>query len=309
LTTPGAYLTEAAVDVAQGRFKEAADDYAEFVARNPDHPQRADAQFNAAFYLQVTSPDGGESDSSVTGAARLEQSLKQLQKFIEDNPLHAKVARAKTLVGLLQFRLKHYKEAIDQLHSPGLRLEDPYVSLVILRTLASSYARIGDFESARSAYLQAASLPDNYSPDLDYQELSDLCKSMADQASTPEESRRYLELSAEQLSHAILTPGIDPVTKKRLQSLLAARQASGGAAPEAGVPPAAAKSVAPPAPAASPVTPPTEAPPAAAPTPPPAPAAPTTLNAEPDPRLEGEQLNAGAIKPPPASADSKDGKP
>ncbi|MBI5095483.1 MAG: hypothetical protein HZB26_24005 [Candidatus Hydrogenedentes bacterium] len=311
LATPESTLSNAAGLAAKGSYGDAASAYGDFVARNPNHAKRPDAQFSAAFYLQIAPSDASASDASVTGAARLEQSLKQFQQFIEDNPLHAKAPRAKTLAGLLQYRLKRYKEAVDQLHSPSLRAEDPNASLVILRTLASSYARLGDFESARSAYLQAASLPDNYSPDRDYQELSDLCKSMADQASTPEEKRRYLDLYAEQLSHAILAPGIDPVSKKRLQSLLATRQPDAEAAPDGTAAPAAKPAPAQPAPVAAPPAATGAAEPAQSPASAldrPAPAAPSTLNAEPDPRLEAQQLSPSAPPTAPPQTDVKESR-
>jgi TolA-binding protein len=197
---------------AQGQYRESSKAFFNFASRFPDHPLRPEAQFQAALVLQLTPPGSYNADDTVYKPA-----LALFEDYVKDNPAHNKIARAQSLMGILNFKLGRYREAVGLLRDPELRLKDPGAAVSALRTLARAYVELGEYESARSAYLQAASWPSNYSPDVDHNELAALYQLMAEQAPNAEERWRYLEMAIEQCDQAVRMPGIDPQSKKDIR--------------------------------------------------------------------------------------------
>ena len=131
-----------------------------------------------------------------------------LERFIVENPSHTKTARAETLMGVLYFKLGLYPESISMLGGPDRRLRDPGAYLTTLRTLGRAYAAISRIENAQSAFIYAASLEENISPDQDYVELGELYHQLAERSTTDEEKRRYRELAIKQWDDALRVPGL-----------------------------------------------------------------------------------------------------
>ena len=105
-----------------------------------------------------------------------------LERFIVENPSHTKTARAETLMGVLYFKLGLYPESIRILGDPDRRLRDPGAYLTTLRTLGRAYAATSRIENAQSAFIYAASLEENISPDQDYVELGLLYQKLAERS-------------------------------------------------------------------------------------------------------------------------------
>jgi len=213
VSNPGSMYNEAAALAADERYRDASSKYAEFAERNPTHALHAEAQFAAAFTLQLLKPTAKDEQTQV-----YTQALELFQRFLADNPTHAKAPRARTLMGRLHYELGQYQEAIELLREPELRLLDPMAAVPAVRLLARSYAKLGQDDSARSYYLQAVVLQDNHTPDVDYVELGTLYRSMADRAPTEEDRNEYERLAALQWTHAVQSSGIDPATKKELRA-------------------------------------------------------------------------------------------
>jgi tetratricopeptide (TPR) repeat protein len=213
VSNPGSMYNEAAALAANGRYREASTKYADFAKRNPAHELHAEAEFAAAFTLQQLQPTSRDEQTRV-----YTRTLELFQRFLADNPTHAKAPRARTLMGRLHYELGQYQEAIELLREPELRLLDPMAAVPAVRLLARSYAKLGQDDSARSYYLQAVGLQDNHTPDVDYLELGTLYRSMADRTSRAEDRSEYERLAALQWTHAVQSPGIDPATKKELRA-------------------------------------------------------------------------------------------
>jgi len=199
----------------QGRYLQASRAYADFVRRYPDHPSRAELQFLAAHCLQMA-PTQSFDERQVN----LERARELFRQFIDAHPAHAKTPRARVLMGQICAELGRHEDAIDLLRDPKLPLKDPDAALPALRLLGRSYAQLGDYEAAESAYLQAAALNGNYSPDLDFVALAELFRLRADRAQTPEDRERFLGAAIEQWAHAVRVPGIDPKSKERIERLM-----------------------------------------------------------------------------------------
>lgn len=205
ILSPEQLLAEGARYLEQDRYEEAARTYQRFIKSFPDSPSRPEAQFNAAFALYMTPGAPGEP------GRRLRQECYNLfAEFASENPHHEKRPRAETLMGMVQFDLGNYKQVIELLREPARQLSDPNAALPILRKLALAYRMTGDFAAAESTYLQAAVLPKNYSPDVDYYELGALFQEQARLAQDSAERQQCQERALEYWRRAAQEPGIDP---------------------------------------------------------------------------------------------------
>ena len=210
--TPEVTLADIRALEQEGEYSQASGRYTAFARMNPDHPARADAQFQAAFCMQMAPAKSFDEDR-----ANKQRALRLFGEFRKGNPSHQKALRAKVLTGLLNFRLEHYEKAVELLRDPTLRLKDPDSALPALRTLARAYTQLGEYDRAVSAHLQAASMNGNCSPDVDYVELGNLYRLRADRAQNDEDRKRFQEAAVEQWTHAILMPGIDQTNKIKIR--------------------------------------------------------------------------------------------
>lgn len=228
VSNPTALYNEAVTLANRGAYREASSRFATFAQRNPASELHADAQFAAAFTLQQVQPAAKDEQTQVYA-----QAIALFQQFLTDNPTHAKAPRARTLMGRLYYEMGQYQEAIELLRDPELRLLDPIAAVPAVRTLARSYAKLGQDDSARSYYMQAVGLQDNHTPDVDYMELGSLYRSMAERAADPAVRQEYETLAAAQWTHAVQAPGIDPATKKELRAKIDVMREQGVATDDA----------------------------------------------------------------------------
>ena len=210
--TPLETLERARALQAAGRYSEASGVYESFAQAQPDHPQRAEAEFLAAYCLQLA-----PSDSYDARQANNERAYDLFTRFVADNPAHAKVPRARVRMGILSFEMGRYEEAIETLQDPTLPISDPEGALPALRTLARARWRLGQYAEAASAYQQAASLSGNYTADQDYEELGDLCRWQADHTENAEEQRRLQMNAVENWTKVLRMPTADPSVKGKIR--------------------------------------------------------------------------------------------
>ena len=197
-----------------GRYSEASGVYQSFAQAQPDHPQRAEAEFLAAYCLQLAL---APSDSYDARQANNERAYNLFARFVADNPAHAKVPRARVRMGILSFEMGRYENAIEMLQDPTLPMSDPEGALPALRTLARARWKLGQYADAASAYQQAASLSGNYTADQDYEELGDLCRWQADHTENAEEQRRLRMNAVENWTKALRMPTADPSVKGKIR--------------------------------------------------------------------------------------------
>ncbi len=204
---------QASMYASRGEYLQAAEAYAQFAARQKDSPLRPEAQFAAAYALRESRPTSKDEAKRV-----YEKALSQFQEFLTENPTSPKAARAQILMGILSFELGKYQQAIEMLQDPDLRLRDPVAAVPMLRTLARSYAKLGDEESARSYYLQSTGIEGNLTPDVDFEELGMLYHSLAERAEQPDEKARFAGQALQQWGNAIQLTGIDPTSKASIRN-------------------------------------------------------------------------------------------
>jgi tetratricopeptide (TPR) repeat protein len=212
--TPRETLEQARALQEAGRYSEASGVYQSFAQAQPDHPQRAEAEFLAAYCLQLAL---APSDSYDARQANNERAYNLFARFVADNPAHAKVPRARVRMGILSFEMGRYEEAIETLQDPTLPMSDPEGALPALRTLARARRELGQYAEAASAYQQAASLSGNYTADQDYEELGDLCRWQADHTENAEEQRRLHMNAVENWTKALRMPTADPSVKGKIR--------------------------------------------------------------------------------------------
>ncbi len=186
--------------------------FEEFARRNPDHPLAADALFAAGYQMQQV-----ETEDPELAAQFNDESLALLDEFARRNPNHQRVGRARSLMGIVYYRKGDYRAAVDAFIDRDAILRDPTATLPVLRTLARSYARLGEYEAAHSTFIRAANSPGNPTPDADYDELGEMYRALAQTADTPEKHLAYQELALEHWSHAIRYPGINPTRKNAIR--------------------------------------------------------------------------------------------
>lgn len=215
MASPDQLFRQAARLVQDGEYAAAARMFEDFASLHPSNPLRPEAQFNAAFAMQMQHAGDADDAQEIRG-----QALRLFEQYRKDNPTHAKVARAETLMGRLNYESGRYAEAIDLLRNPELRLRDPASAVPALRTLARASAKMGDAEAARSYYLQAVGVQGNHSPDVDYAELGSLYQTRADHADDLDKRIELQQLAIESWTHALEVPGIDPASKQTIRSQL-----------------------------------------------------------------------------------------
>lgn len=201
--TPGKAYGSALEALEEGKYAVASKEFLSFARRFPNDIMRSDAKFMGGYALQLTPSMPRENAERAYAEAII-----LLEEFVSENPSHAKVARAETLIGVLQYRMENYLEAISILGDPNRRLRDPRAYLITLRTLARSYAALSQTENAHSAFMRAASLRENMAPDEDYVELGSLYQSLSTDEAPEELKVKYLTAAVEQWEFALRVPGI-----------------------------------------------------------------------------------------------------
>lgn len=227
-TAPVAYA-EAWRLLEHGQFIEASQAFEQIARRFPDSPERRDAEFMAALALsRVPASARDAAQQAYQRAAVL------FENFIAASPRDAKQARAQSLLGLMYFKMDRYGDAVRILRDPERRLLDPAGYLPSLRVLARAHAALEDYDNAASAYLMAASLEDNVTPDQDYLELADLYRRLADNAARPEDRQAYQRRAVEQWERALRIPSLPDGLKRRIENLrtVAVTQLGNVATPE-----------------------------------------------------------------------------
>ena len=177
--------------------------------------------FMAGYTMQLV-----PSVSRANAEAAYENALALLEAFVVEYPNHMKTARAETLMGVLYFNIGRYSEAISILGDPERRLRDPDAYLTSLRTLGRAYATTSRIENAHSAFMRAASLENNFSPDQDYAELGSLHQKLAERGAIEGEKRHHYERAIEQWNYALRVPGLLKERKddiKLLRDVVASR--------------------------------------------------------------------------------------
>lgn len=199
--------------VAQGRHEEAARHFQQFADRFPAHPARPEALFDAGFYLQL--PDR---DKPTAAPARRAAAIDLLGRFAREYPSDPRSARARALLGVLHADLGNHDEAIEFLREPARQVDDPVAALPVLRRLANAHRMLGQHREAESIYLQAASLPKNFTPDADYYALGDMLQAEAALAADPATRAALRGRAADYWTRAAESPGIDPVEREKVEN-------------------------------------------------------------------------------------------
>ncbi len=212
VSNPTTLYYEAESAAASLKPLEASRLYEEFVRRNPEHPLAADAMFAAGYQMQQV-----DSEDSELAQQYSEESLALLGEFARRHPKHQRVGRAQSLMGIIHYRSGNYRAAVDALIDRDAMLRDPAATLPMLRTLARSYAQLGEYEAAHSTFIRAANSPGNPSPDADYDELGEMYRALAQTADSPDRHMAFHELALEHWSHAIRYPGINPTRKNAIR--------------------------------------------------------------------------------------------
>jgi tetratricopeptide (TPR) repeat protein len=218
--TPQELYSEGLALLNEGSYRKAASHFADFTRSYPSDQRRGDAEFMAAYALQL-SPATRRSET----VQIYNEALVKFESFIASNPTHGKAARARTIAGILHYKLDNYEEAIQILSDPELRLADSAGFIPGLRTLARAYAANYDIENAELTFMKVARLKDNISPANDYIELAALYANLT--RNTIEDATRadYLKKSIELWDLAIRVPTLLSAKKR---TLIATRDAALG---------------------------------------------------------------------------------
>jgi len=211
-TSPAAFASAQAL-IDAGEYRRASDAFLDLYGRFNRYPIAADALFMAGYALQL------EPDSPGAAKEAYSEAIGIFERFIAEYPGHEKVARAETLMGLMFYKTGRYLEAVNVLGSPDRRLRDPGAYLISLRTLGHAYADLGQMENARSAFMRAASLESNMTPDADYAQLATIYQGIAAQTGDPVQRRRYFQLAVEQWDFALQVAGLLRTRKEDIKLL------------------------------------------------------------------------------------------
>lgn len=207
---------QAARFMASRQYADAAAAYEQVASRGG--PSRADALFHAA---NATLLSVGNDTPTDAARPRYERALAFFATFAEEFPQHPKRPRALALTGRVHFEAQNYDAAIAVLRDQVVPADDPAAALMVLRYLARAYRMKGAYDEAETAYLQAATLPDNFSAEVDYRELGDMHRTRAGLAETDADARRAHEETASRYwNRALQTPGIAPAAAAELHERL-----------------------------------------------------------------------------------------
>ena len=211
IMTPEEMIALAANQTAGCDFQKASQTYQWFVKRYPEHPFRPEAEFAAAWSLRAVPVTGP------TAELLRKEALDLFARFVQNNPADPRRARAESVMGIIQYELGQYEQAINSLRDPARLAQDPSAALPMLRALAGAYRQINDFEHAESAYLQAAVHPRNYSSDADYFELGDLAAQRAKSVEDKTERAKFQASALDYWNRATHVSGIDPSVREEIQ--------------------------------------------------------------------------------------------
>lgn len=211
-TSPTAFASAQSL-IDAGEYRRASDEFLDLYDRFNRYPIAADALFMAGYALQLEPESPGAAKEAYSEAIGI------FERFLAEYPGHEKIARAETLMGLLFYKTGRQLEAVNVLGSPDRRLRDPGAYLIALRTLGQAYAELGQMENARSAFMRAAALESNMTPDADYVQLAMLYQGVAAQTGDPVQRRRYFQLAVEQWDFALQVPGLLKTRKEDLKLL------------------------------------------------------------------------------------------
>ncbi|HPC15740.1 MAG TPA: hypothetical protein P5318_05865 [Candidatus Hydrogenedentes bacterium] len=209
---PSASFDRAEQLKAAGRYEEASEAFARFAADRRDDPRRADAEFQAAYCLQLAPAATFDETQALK-----KRTLALFERFVSANPAHVKTARARVRMGLLYFDLGEFGKSVEILQDPSLALADPESALPALRALARARWKMGDYDAAESAYLQAAVLAGNYTPDRDYEELGDLNRWRCEHAEDEAARERHRAAAIEHWTKAMRVSTIDPAAREKIR--------------------------------------------------------------------------------------------
>lgn len=206
VSDPQDLLREARAAMAQGQYGAAADGFLKFASRVPeDALERPEALFEAAGALSRV-----EELTEAARRSRRERALQVLEDFTAAYPTHPKRARAEVMAGVLLLELNEGSAAVDRLRAALRDARDSVTPLPVLRTLARAYTKTGAYEDAESTYRQAAYLPTNLTPEVDFDELGQLHAALAE-LETDESARAAREEQAlAAWGRAVEVPGIAP---------------------------------------------------------------------------------------------------
>jgi len=197
-----------------GRYAEASVAFLQ-LARRPS-ADRADAQFRAAYALTLDHRDRAVDQIH----ARYKSALEIFENFIKENPQHPKSTRALCLMGRLHYELGNYDTAIEILRDQIKPVDDPAAAMAMLRYLARSYMMTGAYEEAETSYLQAATLPGNYSAETDYLELGEMFRTRAGLSEDPAARAKLEDTAVAYWNRGVQVPGISPGRLDALQERL-----------------------------------------------------------------------------------------
>lgn len=211
--SPESLFAKAQSDAARRDWNAAAAAYTRFVNRYPAHSLAGEALYGAGHAQYVIATGANPVDDRAIDTA-----FETLDEFVQENPGHPKASRAAILTGILQYQRGEYQDAIARLETPGRRLEDPSGHLPALRALARSYAALGQIDRARTAFLEAAAVAENVTPDQDFLELAAYYRRLSeDPTRTPAERERFAQAAIEQWENALATPGLVGARKKEIR--------------------------------------------------------------------------------------------
>lgn len=218
--------------LAAGAYAEAAALFISLPEHYAGSPLTADAQFMGAYALTRVPGISGDAPQAYADA------VLRLQQFIGNNPDHPKRHRAETLLGVMYYRTQDFEQAITVLRDPQLQKFDRQGYLPGLRILARAYSAVGDVDRAHTAYLRAASLEENRSPDEDFLELAAMYEQRAQHADTTELQQRYLRAAVDQWDVALRLPGLLKSRRKAIRQRrdIVAEELGGGLIMEDGTP-------------------------------------------------------------------------
>ncbi len=211
--TPEGLFSQASVLTTQGRYEEAADLYLDLCQRYPDHPRRADAEFNAAAVLQM--------DPRAASGRQREMSARSLtlfEAFLKNHPSDPRAARTQGLMGILHFRLGNHAEAVRILSNPDLRESDPVAELPMLRMLAQAQAALGDLAAAKATCLLAIASHANINPEQDRITLGALCEAMAEQSPSDADRKTHWNAAMDEYARALQVSGISPGVREQINA-------------------------------------------------------------------------------------------
>ena len=204
-------MANASRAMADGEYLKAGTLFDEVLVRYPDDLLVGEAKFMSAYALQLIP------DSDKNAALHYDNSVSRFERFLVEYPEHEKTSRAETLLGMMYFRTNNFEKAIELLDDPERRMKDPGAYLSTLRTLARSYAASSLISKSHNAFLMAATLDSNMTPEEDYLELASLYVALAERSVNDSMIERYRELAIEQWDHAIDVPGVLSYLKNEIQ--------------------------------------------------------------------------------------------